>query len=365
VHFFGVAGTDGETLTTTPGALAGARCARDAAATLNAGFTSVREVGGYGIDFSKAINEGWIPGPRIYAAGAPISQTAGHGDIHEAPLSLVQSRIAEFGGMPYYLADGVEQAILAVRKQIRRGAQVIKICATGGVLSRIDSPRAAQFNKSELEAMVEEAVRTNLVVAAHAHGTSGIIAAIKAGVHTIEHGSYLDEEAINLMLERNVMLIATRFVQTRILKSHDGLPDVEYQKLIAVEKANFESYKAAIKAGIWCALGTDLGVSNEKDNFMHGENGQEFPLAVKAGMTPLQAIEAGTANAPFTLGDPQNELSPAPFSGQLKEGYDADFIAVAADPTKDIGLLAQPEKVTHVWKGGVLVKGPGRPVGLC
>ena len=200
VHYFGSATGDNEALAILPPALAVLRSARDVAATLNAGFTSVREVGGWGVDFSKAIDEGYIPGPRIYSAGAPISQTAGHGDLHTIPLSVVKQRTNEFGGLPLELADGVEQAIAAVRKEICRGAKVIKICATGGVGSRLDSPRTARFNHFELEYMVDEARRANLVVAAHAHGTRGIIAALKTGVHTIEHGSYLNEEAIQLML---------------------------------------------------------------------------------------------------------------------------------------------------------------------
>lgn len=121
----------------------------------------MREVGGYGIDFSKAIDEGWIPGPHIYSAGAPISQTAGHGDLHTQPIELMHHKIA--AGLPLQLADGVDEAIKAVRLQIRRGAKVIKLCSTGGVMSRIDSPRAAQFNAAELQAMVDEATRTNMV----------------------------------------------------------------------------------------------------------------------------------------------------------------------------------------------------------
>ena len=189
-----------EHLAFLPSALAGLRSARDVVATLNAGFTSVRELGGYGIDFKAAIDEGWIPGPHIYSAGAVLSQTAGHGDLHSVPLELLHHRMTD--GFPLALADGVDEAIKQTRKQIRRGASVIKVCSTGGVMSRIDSPRAAQFTNAELEAIVEEATRTNMVVAAHAHGTSGILAALHAGVKTIEHGSYLTEEAIELMKEK-------------------------------------------------------------------------------------------------------------------------------------------------------------------
>ena len=146
---------------------------------MNAGYTSVREVGGYGVELSKAINEGWLPGPNIYSAVSPISQTAGHGDLHTMPLELLHDRINH--GLPLHVCDGVDEAIKAVRIQIRRGAKLIKVCATGGVMSRIDSPLAAQFTSAELSAMVEEATRTNMIVAAHCHGTDGIVAALNAG----------------------------------------------------------------------------------------------------------------------------------------------------------------------------------------
>jgi imidazolonepropionase-like amidohydrolase len=245
VHYFGMASGNLDLLATLPQSLAGVRSARDFAATLNAGYTSVREVGGYGVDMKQAVDEGWIPGPRIYSAGAPISQTAGHGDLHTVPLELVHDRINH--GLPLAVADGVEGAILAVRKQIRRGAKLIKICATGGVLSRIDSPTAAQFNKSELEAMVEEATRTNLIVAAHAHGTEGIIAALKAGVKTIEHGSYLNDEAIALMKEKDAILVATRFIQVNGVRNAQNMTPESYRKLLAVEQENLQSYKKAVR----------------------------------------------------------------------------------------------------------------------
>ncbi|KAK5122980.1 hypothetical protein LTR85_003546 [Meristemomyces frigidus] len=356
VHFFGEADGNLERLVQLAPALAGMRAARDVAATLNAGYTSVREVGGYGVDFVKAIDEGWMPGPHIYGAGAAISQTAGHGDLHGIPLEMMHHQINH--GLPFCLADGVEGAIKAVRTQIRRGAKVIKICSTGGVMSKIDSPQAAQFTKSEIEAMVEEATRTNMLVAAHAHGTEGIIAALKAGVKTIEHGSYLTKEAIDLMIEKDAILVATRLIQVNGLRNPQNMPEGSYKKLLVVEQENKKSYEAAIKAGVKCALGTDLGLSSVASHFIHGMNGEEFGFAVEAGMSPLQAIEAGTANGPDTLG-PQ-----APLSGQLKEGYDADFIALSEDPVKNIGVLAEVEKVTHVWKGGKLMKAPGKPLSI-
>lgn len=244
VHYFGEAEPNLDHLVLLRPALAGMRSARDVAATLNAGYTSVREVGGYGIDFAQAIEEGWMPGPHIYSAGAPISQTAGHGDLHTQPIELMHHKIEQ--GLPLHLADGVEEAIKAVRLQIRRGAKVIKICSTGGVLSRIDSPRAAQFTRAELEAMVEEATRTSLYVAAHAHGTEGIIAALKAGVMTIEHGSYLTEEAIDLMKDKGAILVATRFIQVNGIQHPENMPQESYKKLLVVEKANKKSYADAV-----------------------------------------------------------------------------------------------------------------------
>lgn len=205
---------------------------------------------------------------------------------------------------------------------------------------------------------MDEATRTNLYVAAHAHGTEGIIAALNAGVMTIEHGSYLTDEAIDLMKEKGAILVATRFIQVNGISHPGNMPHGSYEKLLEVEKANKKSYVAAIKAGVKCALGTDLGLSNTDLGFTHGMNGHEFPLAVDAGMTPLQAIEAGTANGPDTLG-PQ-----APLSGQLKEGYDADFIVLHDNPIKNIDILAEPDKITHVWKGGKCFKSPGKHVSL-
>ncbi|KAI5364562.1 Putative metal-dependent hydrolase, composite domain superfamily [Septoria linicola] len=351
VHFFGESEPDMDHLAVLSPALAGLRSARDITATLNAGFTSVREVGGYGIDLLPAISE-----------GAPLSQTVGHGDLHTVPLELVHLRMqgVDAGGcsFPIALADGVEEAIKQTRKQIRRGAKLIKVCATGGVMSKIDSPRAAQFTNAELEAIVGEATRTGMIVAAHAHGTEGILAALHAGVKTIEHGSYLTEEAIALMEEKDAMLIATRFIQQNGLDHPNNIPPSSYAKLLEIVDVNEKSYQAAIRAGIKCALGTDLGISSISSEFNHGMNGREFFYAVEAGMSPLQAIEAGTANGPDTLG-PQ-----APLSGQLKEGYDADFIALEKSPLEDVSVLGRSEEVKWVWKGGRIVKREGRPINM-
>lgn len=245
VHYFGRADPNIENLALLHLALAGVRSARDIAATLNAGYTSVREVGGNGAELAKAVNEGWVPGPNIYAAVAPISQTAGHGDLHTMPLELLRDRIRH--GFPLWICDGVDNCINAVRTQIRRGAKVIKVHATGGVMSRIDSPMAPQFSAPELKAMVEEANKAGLLVAAHCHGKVGIMNALRAGVKTIEHGSYLDEEAIGLMKEKDAMLVATRTILAVGLTHPKNMAPESYKKLVEVADAHKKSYAAAVK----------------------------------------------------------------------------------------------------------------------
>jgi len=165
LHYMGLDSYKFDEFVLMPQALAGARLARDVAATLNSGFTSVRELAGYGVELAKAIDEGWLQGPTIYSSVSPISQTAGHGDAHGLPLRVVHDAIEH--GLPFHLCDGVDECLKAVRVQVRRGAKVIKVCATGGVLSQIDSPNAPEFSGEELRAMVEEAARTDRIVAAH------------------------------------------------------------------------------------------------------------------------------------------------------------------------------------------------------
>lgn len=339
-------------------ATAGARLARSAADTLNAGFTSVRDLGGYAPEIAVAIEEGTIPGPNIYSAGAAISQTAGHGDFFDIPAGWVWqcSGVARndmnVGTSALCIADGVDECRKAVRLQIRRGAKVIKVFASGGVLSIADNPLYQQFSDEELNVIVEEAKRMHRVVAAHVHGKEGIMAALNAGCKTLEHGTYLDEEAMNLMKEKEAILIATRTITKEALKNKDLLSPESRTKMVEVAKTGERMYKKAIKSGVKIALGTDLGVSIPGLGLSHGNNGGELAYAVEAGMTPLEAIEAATANAQETLG-PQ-----APLSGQIKEGYDADIIAVVSNPLEDIDVFKDAKNVSHVWKGGKLFKSP-------
>ncbi|KAL9107109.1 MAG: hypothetical protein Q9227_007975 [Pyrenula ochraceoflavens] len=343
VHLVGVTSlTTGAYFATSPTHI-GLRLAHDAAATLNAGFTSIRDVGGFGTEVAKAVKEGTIPGPNVYSAGCAIGMTGGHSDKHDIPLRVVQGVMAEESS-PTELADGVDGATRAVRLQLRKGARLIKIVATGGASSLLDDPQHRQYSDAELRAFVEEAERAD-------RQGEGILACVKAGVRTIEHGSYLDDEVIAEMKARDVILIATQTVFTSGLKMADSWEPESYAKLKKLAEAHDKSYALAIKRGVKIALGTDLDMSNDS-LLAHGRNGKELYFAVQAGMTPLQAIEASTATAPETLG-PQ-----APRSGQIKEGYDADLIAMDENSLDDIDLISNPDNVKFVWKAGKLVKSP-------
>ena len=357
-HFSG--GTDDLSFLLPHPATCGAFITRSFHDTLMAGITSVREVAGFAIEASKIVEAGLAYGPNVYGAGACLSQTAGHGDQFELPIGWVwrSSGVKMDSGGDYpgnsmlCLADGVDECRKAVRLQIRRGAKLIKVLASGGVLSRDDDPKFQQFSDEELKVIVEEAGRMNRIVAAHVHGKAGIMAAIRAGCRTLEHGSYLDDEAIEFMKEKGIMLVATRTIVAVGRANLDLIPSKQSRaKMIEIEKVHKAAYARAVKAGVKCALGTDLGDSTPGSPLAHGTNAGEFAYAVEAGMSPLEAIEAGTANAPDTLGPM------APKSGQIKESYDADVIALSKNPLDDITVLKDPRNITHVWKAGKLSKG--------
>ncbi len=349
-HFMGLLDSNLPQLVQQPQALLAARSVRAAADMLNAGFTSTREVGGLGVHLARAIDEGTIPGPTIYGAGAILSPTGGHADLHGFPVDWVHDYAAHEGGLQ--LCDGVPECLRAVRLQLRKNARVIKVCASGGVLSDVDNPIHQQFSGEELRAMVEEAGRAERVVAAHCHGKPGIMAAIDAGVRTIEHGTYLDREAADAMRETGTILVSTRAIVARLLGLLDSLPPHVAAKARAIAERHVESMQVAREAGVRVALGTDFATVGPNSAVPLGRNGEEFAHLVATGYTPLEAIAAATADAPATLG-PQ-----APRSGLLAPGHDADVIAVDANPLDDISLLAGPDHVTHVWKGGQLAKSP-------
>ncbi len=348
-HFLGSRVFDLAKLVQEPLALRAVRSARDLRNALDAGITSVREVGGLGVYLARAVTEGVLDGPSIYAAGAILSTTGGHGDLHCYPLSFVNDFNRTDGAAR--LADGTADCMRAVREQLRSGARVIKVCASGGVLSEIDSPIHQQFTVAELRAIVEVAGLADRVVAAHCHGKPGIMAAIEAGVRTIEHGSYLDSEACDAMVEQGMILVPTRSIVEDILANLQEVPPYAAAKLTALASTHAEAVQLAIERGVTVAMGTDIGLTGMDLPNSWGNNGTELIYLAKLGMTPLQAIAAATAIAPQTLG-PQ-----APRSGQLTAGYDADILTLDADPLVDISVLAKPEHVTGVWTGGRRVKG--------
>lgn len=321
-------------------ALAGVRTAKELERALLAGFTTIREVGGIAGELTPAVRDGIIPGPNIYSSIGILGITGGHSDLHDLPIDVVRAMNTDGVSV---VCDGITDCVRNVRLMIRRGANLIKICGTGGVGSLLDDPEDAQFSPEEIKAMVDEAARSKRIVAAHCHGKEGIMNALNAGVHTIEHGSYLDEEAAALMKKKGAIFVSTRLIIEEGLKNPKVFLPSGYRKLQKISEAHKRAFALAVKSGVKVVLGTD---------WKPGENGKELAYAVEAGMTSLEAIEASTARCPETLGSHF-----APLSGQLKEGFDADVIAVASDPLINIKVLSDPKNVTHVWKGGKLYKG--------
>jgi imidazolonepropionase-like amidohydrolase len=320
------------------------RGARHARLTLDAGFTTVRNVGAGGfadVALRDAINRGDVPGPRMLVAAHSLGITGGHCDGTNGYVPEV------FGAEPgpeRGVADGPDAIRQAIRYQVKHGADVIKICATGGVLSEGDSAGVQQYMEDELRAVVEAAHMVERRVAAHAHGTAGIKAAIRAGVNSIDHGSNLDEEAIRLLVERGTYLVPTLMAGEAVeaLAKSGGLSGERADKALAIAPRMRESIRKAVAGGVKIALGTDAGV------MPHGTNGHEFTLMVRwGGMTPMQAIVAGTGAAADLLGW-QGQV------GRVAAGYHADLVAVAGDPLADVAVL---ERVDWVMKGGEVVKG--------
>jgi imidazolonepropionase-like amidohydrolase len=310
--------------------------AKNARATLEAGFTTVRNVGARGytdIALRDAINEGMIPGPRIVASGPALSITGGHCDQNLLPY--------EWHATSDGAADGIENVQHKVREIIKYGADVIKICATGGVLSKGDDPRASQYTLEEMKAIVADAHRLGRKVAAHAHGAQGIAWAAEAGVDSIEHGSYIDDAAIKVMKEHGTYLVPTQYLADWMKENATriGLPAMYAEKMKTTTTVSRQNVTKAIRAGVKVAFGTDAAV------YPHGLNAHEFAVYVQMGMTPLQAIQTATVNAADLLGWKQ--------IGSIEAGNFADIIAVNGDPTKDVTLLQAP---AFVMKGGVVYK---------
>jgi imidazolonepropionase-like amidohydrolase len=311
--------------------------------TLEAGFTSVRDVGSLpflAVDLRNSINEGFIPGPRIVASGPGISITGGHGDLNNFSP---QTRVTMFPEeRDYQIADGVDQVRHVVRAQVKYGVDVIKILASGGVLSKGDSPGAPQFTPDELKAAAEEAHMAGRKIAAHAHGTQAIKNAILAGIDSIEHASLIDDEGIRLAKEHGTYLVMDIYNDDYILGKavEFGLPKENVEKEKMVGRLQRENFERAVKGGAKMAFGTDAGV------YPHGDNAKQFFYMVKFGMTPAQAIRAATSSAADLIGRSRDV-------GTIEANKFADIIAVTADPLQDVRAL---ENVGFVMKGGVVVK---------
>jgi imidazolonepropionase-like amidohydrolase len=312
----GSLGYRGLSISTAREALHGARNARR---TLEAGFTTVRNLGAKDyadIALRDAINDGDVVGPRIIASGPALGITGGHCDENLLPPTFH----LEGGGV----ADGVEAVQHRVREVIKYGADVIKICATGGVLSKGDDPNASQYTLEEMKAIVADAHRLGRKVAAHAHGAEGIRWASEAGVDSIEHGHFMDDAASATMKKNGTYLVPTLFL-TEYMQEHlkdSGVPDFSKQKMREVAAIAPTNVKKAFAAVVKVAFGTDAAV------YPHGLNAGEFHVYVKLGMTPLAAIQTATINAADLLGWTKSV-------GTIEEGKWADLIAVDGDPTKD------------------------------
>lgn len=311
------------------------RGAAHAKTTLLAGFTTVRNVGAYGfadIALMHAIDAGYIDGPRIIGAAYAIGITGGHCDATGWAPGVLER------GPHEGVADGSDQVVAAARYMIKHGAKVIKVCATAGVLSFDATVGAQQLSDEELRAVVEEATRHGLKVAAHAHGTQGIKAAVRAGVASIEHGSMLDDEAIALMKQKGTYLVPTAYLLTQF--HFDRMPPAIAAKARQIVPLAQESHRKAIRAGVKIAFGTDASV------YPHGENAREFAVYVGYGMRPIDAIRTATVNAADLLGVSDR--------GVIAPGKLADLIAVPGNPLDDVKVL---EQVSWVMKGGVIYKG--------
>jgi imidazolonepropionase-like amidohydrolase len=311
--------------------------------TLDAGFTTVRDVGSdpfLAVDLRNSIDEGLVPGPRIVASGPAISITGGHGDLNNySPQTSVQSFPAE---KDFQIADGVEEVRHVVRAQVKYGVDVIKILATGGVLSKGDQPGAPQYTLEELKVAADEAHAKGRKIAAHAHGAEGIKRAILAGIDSIEHASLVDDEGIRLAKERGTYFVMDIYNDDYILgKARDfGIPDEFVNKERKVGKLQRENFRKAFQAGVKMAFGTDAGV------YPHGDNAKQFHYMVEYGMTPAQAIQAATIHAADLIGR-SNDV------GSLTPGHYADLIAVGNDPLEHVEVL---EHVNFVMKGGEIAK---------
>lgn len=309
--------------------------------TLLKGFTTVRDLGGTGVNISvrNAINKGKIPGPRVFTAGKSLATTGGHAD----PTNGSSRVLIGNPGPKEGVVNSVEDAKKAVRQRYKNGADCIKITATGGVLSVAKSGDNPQFTLEEVKAICDTAKDYGMHVAAHAHGDEGMQRAIIGGVKTIEHGTYMSAETMNLMKKHDAYLVPTLTAGKEVeekAKIPGFYPDIVVPKALAVGPQIQGTFAKAYKKGVGIAFGTDAGV------FKHGNNGKEFGFMVEAGMPAIETIQSATITNAMLL-KMENEI------GQIKKGFFADIIAVDEDPTKNIFTM---ENVVFVMKDGVVYK---------
>ncbi len=311
-------------------------------ATLRIGITTVRDAGGADLGIKQAVEDGLVAGPRMHISLSMLSQTGGHGDGWMPYGGSVRALLTKHPGVPETIVDGPDEMRARVRELVRMGADVIKVATSGGVLSPRDKPTHAHFRPAELEVLVEEANAAGIFVMAHAQAAPGIKNAVRAGIRSIDHGIYLDDEAIELMLEHGTWLVPTLVAPRGVIDAADAgasIPEASVAKAREVVETHTASFARAVAAGVKVAMGTDSGVTP------HGQNLRELGLMVDGGMTPMQAIVATTSSAAELMGL-DDEL------GTIEPGKRADLVVVEGDPL-DVVTLA--ERVSSVYKDGVRV----------
>ncbi len=314
---------------------------RNLLATIRTGITSIRDAGGADLGIKEAVEEGLLVGPRMQISLIMLSQTGGHGDDWYPSGAMVPFMI-EHPGRPSGIVDGPDDVRRKVRELVRMGADVIKVATSGGVLSPRDDPRHAHFRPIELETIVEEATAAGISVMAHAQGADGIKNAVRAGIRSIDHGIFLDDEAIELMKAKGAWFVPTLVAPQGVIDAADAgvpLPPAVIDKARAVIEIHRAAFRHAVEAGVRIAMGTDSGVTP------HGRNLRELALMVAGGMSPAAALEATTRSAAQLLGVDAD-------LGTIEEGKLADLVVVTGDPL-DVATL--PDRIESVWKAGVRV----------
>jgi len=345
VHLAMLTGMDLLRMMMTPRSFTLMHAIPHAEATLQAGFTTVRDAGGTPVGVRLAVENGFFRGPRMRLSVAILSQTGGHADTY-TPCSC-EMPIDSTLDIPFGRVDGVDEMRRRVREVLRAGADNIKLCTSGGVLSPGDLPDTPQFTVEEIAAAVYEATAHGKHVLAHAMSAQGVKNAVRGGVRSIEHGCLIDEEAISMMRERDVYLVPTLVAPRDVAAIAERRPGQLTAEMVdkaqRVAAVHMQAFRQAVAAGVHVALGTDAGVGE------HGSNGRELALMVEGGMTPMQALMAATATPARLLGL-QDRL------GSLEQGKLADVVAVQGDPLADIALMGDPSRVRVVVKGGEVVR---------